>query len=47
MKWSLRVGRFFGIDVHVHFRFLLLLVFLGLGYWQSTQQIGAVVAGIG
>jgi Zn-dependent protease/CBS domain-containing protein len=46
MKWSLRVGRFFGIDVHVHFTFLLLLVFLGFGYWQSTHRIDAVLAGI-
>jgi Zn-dependent protease/predicted transcriptional regulator len=46
MKWSLRVGKIFGIDVFVHFTFLLLLVFLGLGYWQTTQRLDAALAGV-
>ena len=46
MKWSLRIGRLFGIDVHVHFTFLLLLVFLGLGYWRSTQRVDLALAGV-
>jgi Zn-dependent protease/CBS domain-containing protein len=36
----------FGIDVHVHFTFLLLLVFLGFGYWRTTQRIDAALAGV-
>lgn len=46
MKWSLRVGKILGIDVYVHFTFLLLLVFIGFGYWRSTQQLGAVLIGV-
>jgi len=47
MKWSLRVGKLFGIDVFVHFTFLLLLVFLGFVFWNATQQIEAVLRGVG
>jgi len=46
MKWSLRIGKVFGIDVHVHFTFVLLLIFLGYGYWRSTQQISAALIGV-
>ena len=46
MKWSPRIGKIFGIDVQVHFTFLLLLVFLGVSYWRSTRQIGAALAGV-
>jgi Zn-dependent protease len=46
MKWSLRVGKILGIDVFVHFTFLLLLLFLGFGYWQTTRQLDAAFAGV-
>jgi len=46
MKWSPRIGRVFGIDVHVHFTFVLLLAFLGFSYWRSTQKIGDAVTGV-
>ena len=46
MKWSLRVGKILGIDVYVHFTFLLLLVFLGLGYWSTTHRIADAVVGV-
>jgi Zn-dependent protease len=46
MKWSPKVGRIFGIDVHVHFTFLLLLVFIGFAYWQRTQRIEAALIGV-
>jgi Zn-dependent protease/CBS domain-containing protein len=46
MKWSIRIGRLLGIDVYLHFTFLLLLVFLGLVYWQATQNLQAAMAGV-
>ena len=47
MKWSLKVGRIFGIDFYLHFTFLLLLVFLGAVTWQETGAFGAALAGLG
>jgi len=47
MKWSIRVGKLFGIDVYLHFTFLLLLAFLAYVYWRATQQIGAALVGVG
>ena len=46
MKWSLKVGKLFGIDIHVHFTFLLLLFFLGVSYWSATQRLEAAVGGV-
>jgi Zn-dependent protease len=47
MKWSIRVGKLLGIDVYLHFTFLLLLAFLAYVYWRATQEIGAALAGVG
>jgi len=47
MKWSIKVGRLFGIDVFVHFTFLLLLGFLAYIHWRNTQRIEAAIAGVG
>ncbi|HTO02254.1 MAG TPA: site-2 protease family protein [Opitutus sp.] len=46
MKWSPKIGRVFGIDVHVHFTFVLLLLFIGFAYWQRTQRIEAALIGV-
>lgn len=46
MKWSIKVGEIPGIDVYVHFTFLLLLVFLAFVTWQSTGRIDASLAGV-
>jgi Zn-dependent protease/CBS domain-containing protein len=46
MKWSIKIGRLFGIDVFVHFTFLLLLVFLGFVYWQRTDSTEAALYGV-
>ena len=43
MKWSLKLGRLLGIDVYLHFTFLLLLAFLGFVYWRATQNFGAAL----
>ena len=47
MKWSIKVGRLLGIDVFIHFTFLLLLGFLALVYWQNTQRVEAAIVGVG
>jgi Zn-dependent protease len=46
MKWSLKLGKLLGIDVYVHFTFLLLLVFLGFYYWRATQDVDAALRGV-
>jgi Zn-dependent protease/CBS domain-containing protein len=46
MKWSIKIGNLFGIELYLHFTFLLLLVFLGISYWQSTHEVAATLQGI-
>jgi Zn-dependent protease len=46
MKWSLKLGKLFGIDVYLHFTFLLLLAFLGFFYWRVTHDVDAALRGI-
>jgi Zn-dependent protease/CBS domain-containing protein len=46
MKWSLRIGRFFGIDAYVHFTFLLILVFVAVSHWVAYHTFGAVAEGV-
>ena len=47
VSWSFRLGKIFGIDVYVHFTFILLLGFVGLSIWLQTQDIVAAFAGVG
>jgi Zn-dependent protease len=38
MTWSLRIGRFFGIDVFLHFTFLIMLVWIvGEAYYRTKD----------
>jgi Zn-dependent protease len=46
MKWSLKLGRLLGVDVYLHFTFLLLLAFLGFLYWRATQEVTATLHGV-
>lgn len=46
MKWSIKLGKLLGIDVYLHFTFLLLLVFLGFYYWSTTHSIAASLQGV-
>ena len=43
MRWSWRVGKLAGIDVHVHATFWLLLVWVGLAQYRSGGSIAAAV----
>lgn len=46
MKWSVKLGTLLGIDVYLHFTFLLLLGFLGLVYWRSTHVVADTLQGV-
>ena len=46
MKWSLKLGRILGIDVYLHFTFLLLLGFIGLSQWLAARNIAAAADGV-
>jgi Zn-dependent protease/CBS domain-containing protein len=43
MRWSWRVGKIAGIDVHVHATFWLLLVWVGLLRYRADGSLAAVV----
>jgi Zn-dependent protease/predicted transcriptional regulator len=46
MKGSIKLGKFVGIDVHMHLTFLLLVGWVALVHWQRGQSVGAVIAGV-
>lgn len=47
MKWSVRLGRLFGIDVFIHLTFVLLLAWVGFAHYQRDQSLHAALAGVG
>lgn len=47
MKWSLKLGRWAGIDVYLHVTFLLLLLIVGWVYWQEEPSARSVISGVG
>lgn len=46
-RWSLPIGRVFGITVSVHVTFLLLLLWVGVGSYREHQQWREAAAGLG
>jgi len=43
MSWSLKLGRFLGVDLYLHLTFLLLIGFIGVtGYLNEGGWVGAV-----
>ncbi len=46
MKWSWKLVRLAGIDVYVHATFLLLIIWIGLGYWRLEGTLLAVLSGV-
>jgi len=45
MKWSLKLGKFAGIDVFVHATFFMLLGWVALMHWQREQSASAALGG--
>jgi Zn-dependent protease len=46
MKWSVKIGRFSGIDVYMHFTFILLVSWVAFVNWRQGQSIPAAAAGV-
>ena len=46
MNWSFKLGRCLGIDVFVHFTFVLLLGFIGIAHWVAGQSVAAALSGV-
>ncbi len=46
MGWSWRIGRIAGIDVYVHFTFLLLLAWVGIEHYLAHGDIGEAMGGL-
>ncbi len=46
MKWSIKIGRYLGIDVYMHFTFLLLISWVAYANWRQEQNLAAAAAGV-
>ena len=46
MKWSWKLVRIAGIDVYVHATFFILVVWIGLSYWQAEGSLAAALSGM-
>jgi Zn-dependent protease/CBS domain-containing protein len=46
MKWSFKLGRFLGIDVFVHFTFLILLAVIGIAHWMPMRSYVDALDGV-
>jgi Zn-dependent protease/CBS domain-containing protein len=44
--WSFRLGRLFGVDVYVHFTFILLLGFIGVAHGLAQRSWDAALNGV-
>lgn len=47
MKWSFKLIRLAGIDVYIHATFFILILWIGLSYWQIEGTLSAVFNGVG
>jgi len=46
LGWSLHLGRWLGIDVYLHFTFLLLLAFIGVAHGLAGRSMEAALGGV-
>jgi len=47
MGWSWRIGRIFGIDLYVHFTFLLLLLWVAMRHYLANNDVTEALLGLG
>lgn len=47
MKWSIKLGQLAGIDVFMHWTFLILIGWIAFSYWMSTHSWVMAVHGVG
>jgi Zn-dependent protease len=45
-SWSFRVGRMLGVDIYVHFTFVLLLGFIGVAHGLAGRSMAAALTGV-
>jgi Zn-dependent protease len=46
MRWSLRIAKLAGIDIFIHFTFLILLTWVAFIQWKLNGSIGAAFSGV-
>jgi Zn-dependent protease/CBS domain-containing protein len=46
LKWNIKLGRIFGIDVYLHFTFLIILAFLAVAHWLPSRSLDAALSGV-
>lgn len=46
MKWSVKLGKYAGIDVYLHITFLLFLAFIGALHVMGGRSMGAALEGV-
>jgi Zn-dependent protease/CBS domain-containing protein len=46
MRWSLKIGRLFGIDVYMHLTFLLLLGWIAFSYYMPRHRVEDAAWGV-
>jgi Zn-dependent protease len=47
MPWSWKLVRIAGIDVYVHATFFMLVAWIALSHWNESQNLAAVIEGVG
>ncbi|MGH7945708.1 MAG: site-2 protease family protein [Opitutaceae bacterium] len=47
MKWSLKLGRVAGVDVFVHWTFVILIVWIFVAHLGASQNVAAALRGVG
>ena len=46
MGWSFRIGRIAGIDVFVHFTFVILLAWIGVSHYRAHNSVTEAISGL-